>query len=117
MNESLQREYKNCVKCLNKVIKDAKIKYEKDLIEKNSGNPRQLWKIINSKLGNKGKKDNNISGMYDENNEIVKDPSKIAKITNDYYGKMGKDMSYKITGPSNNFIQLPPSNINSIFLR
>ena len=34
MNESLQREYKNYVKCLNKVIKDAKIKYEKDLIEK-----------------------------------------------------------------------------------
>ena len=28
---------------------------------KNSGNPRQLWKIINSKLGNKGKKDNNIN--------------------------------------------------------
>ena len=117
MNESLQREYKNYVKCLNKVIKDAKIKYEKDLIlEKNSGNPRQLWKIINSKLGNKGKKDNNISEIYDENNEIVKDPSKIAKIMNDYYGKLGKDMSDKITAPSNNFIQLPPSNVNSIFL-
>ena len=75
MNERLQREYKNYVKCLNKVIKDAKIKYEKDLIEKNSGDPRQLWKIINSKLGNKGKEDNNISEIYDENNEIVKDPS------------------------------------------
>ena len=37
MNESLQTEYKNYVKYLNKVIKDAKIKYEKDLIEKNSG--------------------------------------------------------------------------------
>ena len=34
MNESIQREYKNCVKCLNKVIKNAKIKCEKDLIEK-----------------------------------------------------------------------------------
>ena len=33
MNESLQREYKNYVKCLKKVIKDAKIKYEKDFIE------------------------------------------------------------------------------------
>ena len=61
MNENLQREYKNYVKCLNKVIKDAKIKYEEDLIEKNSGNSRQLGKIINKKLGNKGKKDNNIS--------------------------------------------------------
>ena len=42
MNHSLQREHKNYVKCMNKVIKDAKIKYEKDLIVKNSGNPRQL---------------------------------------------------------------------------
>ena len=38
--------------------------------------------------------------------EIVKDPSKIANIMNDYYGKMGKEMSNKITAPSNNFIQL-----------
>ena len=105
MNESPQREYKNYVKCLNKVIKNAKIKCEKDLIEKNSGNPRQLCKIINSKLGNKGKQDNNISEIYDENNEIVKDLSKIAKIMND-----------TITAPSNKFIQLPPTNVNSIFL-
>ena len=43
MKECLQREYKNYVKCLNKVIiKDAKIKYEKDLIEKNSGNKATL---------------------------------------------------------------------------
>ena len=40
MNNSLQSVYKNHVKCLNKVMKDAKIKYEKDLIEKNSSNPR-----------------------------------------------------------------------------
>ena len=32
---------------------------------------------------------------------------------NDYYGK---EMSDKITAPSNNFIQRPPSNVNSIFL-
>ena len=91
-------------------------KLNTDLIEKNSGNPRQLWKIVNSKLGNKGKKDNNISEIYDENNDIVKDPSKIANNMNNYYSNMGKEMSDKITAPSNNFIQLPPSNINSIFL-
>ena len=104
------------MKCLNKVIKDAKIKYEKNLIEKNSGNPRHLWKIINPKLGNKGKNDNNISEIYDENKEIVKDPSKIANIMNDHYSKMGKEMSDKIIARGNNFIQLPPSNVNSIYL-
>ena len=29
---------------------------------------------------------------------------------------MGKEMSDKITTPSINFIQLPPRNVNSIFL-
>ena len=115
MNDSLQSEYKNYVKYLNKVIENAKIKYDKDLIEKNSGNTRQLCKIINSELGNKGIKDN-ISEIYDENKEIVKDPTTIANIMNDYYGKMGKEMSDNITAPSNNIIQLPPSNLNSIFL-
>ena len=116
MNESLKSEYKKYVTCLNRVIKGAKIKYDKDLINKNSGNPRQLWKIINSKLGNKGKKDNIISEIYDENKEIVKDPTKIANIMNEYYGKMGKEMSDRITAPSNKTIQLPPSNVKSIFL-
>ena len=46
-------------------------------MEKNSYNPRQIWKIINSKLGNKGKKDNNISEIYDENNEIIKNHPKL----------------------------------------
>ena len=35
---------------------------------------------------------------------------------NDYYGKMGKEMSDKITATRNNIIQLPRSNLNSIFL-
>ena len=64
----------------------------------------------------KENKENNISEICDENNEIVKHPSKIPNIMNDYYGKMGKQMSDRITAPSNNFIQLPPSNVNSIFL-
>ena len=116
MNDNLQNEYKNYVKCLNKVLKDAKIKYDKDLIEKNSGNPRQLWKIINSKLGNKGKKDNNIREIYDENKEIVQDSHKIANIMNEYYGKMGKEISDKITAPINKSIKIPPSNLHSIFI-
>ena len=61
-----------------------KLNMKNDMIEKNSYNPRQLWKIINSKLGNKGKKDNNISEIYDEDKEVVQDSTKIANIMNDY---------------------------------
>ena len=41
---------------LNKVIKDAKIKYEKKLIEQKINNSKQLWNFINTKVGRKTKK-------------------------------------------------------------
>ena len=62
-------KYKNYVKFQN----DSNIKCDKDLIRKKSGNPRQLWKIVNSQLGNKSKKDGNISEIYNENKEIIED--------------------------------------------
>ena len=36
---------------LDKVIKVVKSRHESDLIRKNSNNPRNLWKYINTKLG------------------------------------------------------------------
>ena len=38
-------------KILNKVIKEAKFKYEKDIVKRNSGNSKELWNIIKIKLG------------------------------------------------------------------
>ena len=49
--EVLRHEYKNYSKVLDKVIKDAKIKFEKDRIAASNRDPKKLWEIINSKLG------------------------------------------------------------------
>ena len=48
-----QREYKTYVKTLDKVINIAKMKHVQRLISNNEKNPRKLWGIINSKVGNK----------------------------------------------------------------
>ena len=52
-NEILRKEYKNYIKILDKIIKDAKMKHDKNLIQKNSNNPRQLWSIINDTIETK----------------------------------------------------------------
>ena len=51
--KQLETEYKQYAKMLEKVIKVAKSRHESDLIRKNSKNPRNLWKYINTKLGTK----------------------------------------------------------------
>ena len=46
-NVTLKSDYKTYLKLLNKVIKDAKIKHEKDQVESCGNNPKKLWKFIN----------------------------------------------------------------------
>ena len=46
----MEIEYKHYAKMLDKVIKVDKSRHESDLIRKNSNNPRNLWKYINTKL-------------------------------------------------------------------
>ena len=43
---NLKNGYKNYSKLLNKVIKYAKFKFERNKIEKSSEDPKQLWEII-----------------------------------------------------------------------
>ena len=49
---------------LDNIIKNAKFKYEKDVIKKCDDNPRQLWKIINSKLEKTSKPTTEIKNIY-----------------------------------------------------
>ena len=50
-NEVLKAQYKNFVKLLDKVIKDAKIKFNKKKIEDNRNDPKKLWACINNNIG------------------------------------------------------------------
>lgn len=50
-NDRLKNDYKKYTKILNKVITEAKIKFDGEQMEKNQKNPRNLWKIIKTELG------------------------------------------------------------------
>ena len=84
-NDIFKLEFRNYVKVLNKVIKDAKIKHENKVINASCNKTRQLWKIIISKIGKEDSKNNNtINQINTDNNEIIKESSEIANYMNDY---------------------------------
>lgn len=55
-NNNLKMEYKKYEKILQKVIKEAKIMNDRKQVDKNINKPRDLWKIINQKIGKNNKK-------------------------------------------------------------
>ena len=71
-NPITKTEYKNYVIILNKVINEAKLLFDREQFQQNSNNPRNLWKIINTKLGKNVKRKDNVNQLYDK--DIKKPP-------------------------------------------
>ena len=114
-NEQLKSEYKNYAKILDKVILDAKIKYERNLVQSNLNNPKKLWEIINSKVGKKIKSNVTIDYIKVDNVKIS-NKMEIANIMNKYFCEIGQKLSEKIDKPIQTEISLPKMNKNSMFV-
>ena len=116
-NDQLKTYYKQYIKTLDKCIKTAKIKYEKNYIEINSNNPKQLWTIINSKV-NKNKESKHVINEIESNTkEIIKDPREIANKLNLYYARLGQEMNSKIRATRSTANKLPRKCNESIFIK
>lgn len=95
-NSILKNEYKNYVKVYDKIIKEAKLKYDNDQIASNLNNTKNLWNIINQKLGKGHKKENNISYIVDESNLKIYDSTEISNTMNSYFCNVGLQLSSNI---------------------
>lgn len=115
-NLQLKTEYKNYVRILDKVIKEAKIIHDKRIIEMNINNSKNLWSFINEKLGKNTKKNDYINFIYDDEKSKVQDSFQIANCLNTYFSNVGNQLSNKIQQPATFQIKLPPINPNTIFL-
>ena len=80
----LKNEYKNYSKLLDKVIKDAKCKFDRNKIERSSKVPKKLWEIINNKLGKTKEANKTIDYIYMSKNKIV-NKEDIANLMNTYF--------------------------------
>jgi hypothetical protein len=115
-NNTLKKDaYKNYAKILHKTINIARNSHEKKLIEKNQNNQKNLWNIINTKLGKNIKNDNHINYLKHDNIKIT-NPDNIAENMNKYFCSIGKKMRNKIQKPQNENIQMPPMNDSSLYL-
>lgn len=115
-NVQAKIDYKTYIKILDKVINEAKIINDKRCVEININNSKNLWYLINEKLGKTNKKNNNINFIFDENNVKISDPNKISNCFNAFFSNIGLELSNKIPKPANIELKLPPVNPNTIFL-
>lgn len=115
-NEEKKENYKKYAKSLQKIINQAKLNYDKKLIEQNASNQRNLWNVIKDKLGKNTKKNSKISYILENNNKIT-DTTEIAESMNNYFCDIGEKLRDKITQPHNATRTLPPNNNNTIYLK
>ena len=82
-NEQLKANYINCNRFLDKTIREDKNNFERNRFFQNS--PRQLWKLINTKLGKKKNKSNEIEYIIDEPNNKITNAVDIANNFNEFF--------------------------------
>lgn len=114
---SLEKQYKDYIKVLTKVIKAAKTLHNKTIIYKSKCNPRALWKIINDKLG-KGKNKQSSIEVLDTGNYKTDEPVSIANYVNDFFCSIGSNTVKNINHlPNSRPFKLPKRNSDTIFLK
>ena len=116
-NNTVKKEnYKNYIKILNRIINQAQDDHERKQIQTTMNNQKNLWRIINNKLGKNSKRNNNINFIVDNNNKKITDSKEIADHINNFFCNVGKQLRDKIKIPPNKRIRLPSWNNKSIFL-
>ena len=86
------------------------------MFKKCGNNPRQLWNLMNGKLGKNKVQSNNITYIYSQDNNKIEDQGKIANVMNKYFCEVGSRVSTKIIQPANRSLNMPKPNNKSMFL-
>lgn len=100
---------------LNKLINEAKIKFYKELIEKNRTSNKNLWQAIKYMTGINNKNTNIINDILKVDGQIVRDPIKIANVFNKHFVEVGQKLADDLPDLT---LSEPeePSNRHSMFL-
>ena len=93
--------YKIARKKLNKLIENTKTKYFQQVISDSKNNSEELWRNINQMINKSSKTTNVTSVKFNEN--IATDSGDMAEIFNNYFTKVGIDLSKQIPKGSKRF--------------
>ena len=109
-------KYKQYNGILNKVKREAKAIYFRDMIELNKHDIKQTWKVLNKAL-NKRKNTKTATDILNINGECTKDPKCIADAFNEFFINAGQKIKSQIPKSKNNFSQyLPKQSNKSMFI-
>ena len=114
----LKPHYNKLKKKLEKLTWLAQRSYYSKKIDTIKGNSKILWKTINKIVSRKSKKGVSITHLKSDTGEIIYEPKQIANELNEYFVKVGKKLSDKISPPTKShrdFLKGPPVN-NTFFL-
>ncbi|XP_074102043.1 uncharacterized protein LOC141529430 [Cotesia typhae] len=114
-NLTLKNEYNTYCKTLNKIVKAAKAKYEKNKVDKYINDSKKMWQFVNSKLGKNIKSSNNIDYIVC-NERIIEDSKIIADNFVEYFSNVGVELANKINTKSINANNFVKHNSKSLFL-
>lgn len=114
-----KQNYLSYNKILNKVLKKAKELSEVNSALSSCHSQKKLWSFINNKLG-KEKKRVSIEKIIVNNSEVINNNTQIAKVFNDFYVNIGKELASQIDLTSINTASFnyhkPPILPNTFFL-
>ena len=86
---------------LNKIIKKAQINYYKNLIDEQSTSCQGLWKTFGSIISQNKTKKSQIKQLKVDN-KLIKNPSEITEIFNNFFCNIGSKLSSKFHSTSDN---------------
>ena len=104
-------KYKSYRNCYKRMCAFEKKKYFRDKIEQTNGQPREVWRVLNSAYNPHKNNDNKIEALKDPTTgEIYKDDEKIADCFRRYYDSFTDVISENIIFDPNSTLQdfLPP---------
>lgn len=123
-NLALLNKYKNYRKMLSKLTQKAKYFYYKKLAQKNSGDPKKLWKVIKEATNDYAQRVE-VKTIVNSDNIELTDKKLIADEFNSFFTSIGKKLADNITpcingngerGTVNSFL-LTPSSRNEILIQ
>ena len=84
--------YKKMKNFVNKEVKNCKAEYYSDLINKNKGNPSELWKTFNEITS---KKSNSTITSIVADGVLYTEPTEIAQALNTHFPRIGTKLAAK----------------------
>ena len=98
-DNALKKKYRDYSNCLDKVIRSAKIMFERNEIKKRLHNKKKLWQFVNDKINDKNKKKKvKISHLIINKQKIVNEHD-ICNNFNKFFSEVGEKLANQIQSP------------------